>query len=468
MSDQPLPTVRRGHPYIPNSAPEIQAAMLRAIGVASIEDLYACIPPSLRLRRPLDLPPPMTDEVALRRHVGGLLDRNTSTQEVISFLGGGSSTGNVPAVVDEIVQRAEFITSYGGGPYADLGKYQAIFEFQSLIGELVGMDVVSAPMYDGITATSSALLMAARLTGRRRILVPETINPALREHLATFGRRADVETLPSDRTTGLLDQAALGARLGPDVAAVLVENPSYLGFVEEGAAAVTSAAHGVGALVVAAVDPATLGVLEAPAAWGADLVAGDAQSLGVHPLYGGGQVGFLAHGDDPAFVRENPSILISAVPTLDGTAVGFAWSLLESTSYDLRGDAQDYTGTSQWLWGIAVAVHLSLLGPAGIRDLGEGLAARAAYLRRRLASMPGVRVPVVGRAFVREVVVGFEGTGRSVVEINRALLARGIFGGRDLSTDFPWLGQSALYAVDDTMGSAEIDRLADALAELLA
>lgn len=461
-----LPTVRRGHPYIPNSAPEIRAEMLRAIGVGSIEDLYASVPAELRLRAPLDLPPPVSDEVALRRHVAGLLGRNTHAGEVISFLGGGSSTGSVPAVVDEIVQRAEFITSYGGGPYADLGKYQAIFEFQSLIGELVGCDVVSAPMYDGITATSSALLMATRLTGRRRVLVPETVNPALREHLRTFGRRAEVEVVPSDRSTGLLDLAALHARLGADVAAVLVEQPSYLGHVEEGAAAVAGSARAAGALVVAAVDPVTLGVLEAPAAWGADLVAGDAQGLGVHALYGGGQVGFLAHRDEPEFVRENPSILISAVPSLDGMQTGFAWSLLESTSYDLRGDARDYTGTSQWLWGIAVAVHLSLLGPAGIRELGEGLAARAAALRRRLAAVPGVRVPVVGRSFVREVVVGFErGT---VSDVNAALAARGIFGGRDLSADFPWLGQAALYAVNDTIGAADIDRLGAALTEILA
>ena len=462
------PAGPRAHPYIPNSAPPALAQMLAAIGVESVETLYASVPEALRLRGPLDLPPAITDEVALRRHVGGLLDRNTHTGEVLSFLGGGSSSGHVPAVVDEIVNRAEFVTSYGGGPYADLGKYQAIFEFQSLLGELLGMDVVSAPMYDGITATSSALLMAARLTGRRRVLVPETVNPALREHLRTFARRASAETIPPDPATGMVDLAALRARLAPDVAAVLVEQPSYLGFVEERAGEIADITHGAGALLVAAVDPSTLGVLDAPARYGVDIAAGDAQSLGVHPLYGGGQVGFLAHRDDPDYVRENPSILISAVPTRDGAGTGFAWSLLSSTSYDLRGDAQDYTGTSQWLWGIAVAVHLSLLGPAGIRELGEGNAARAAYLRRRLAAVPGLRVPVVGQAHVREITVGFDGTGHSVAEVNSALLERGIFGGRDLSWDFPSLGQAALYAVNDTLGQAQIDRLAGSLTEILA
>ena len=457
----------RAHPYIPNSAPGVRAEMLATIGVESVEALYASVPEALRLRAPLDLPAPMTDEVALRRHVGGLLDRNTATGEALSFLGGGCWTGHVPAVVDEIVNRAEFVTSYGGGPYADLGKYQAIFEFQSLIGELVGMDVVSAPTYDGVTATSSALLMATRLTGRHRILVPETTNPEIRGHLATFARRAIVEVVPADRATGLLDLDALRTTIGPDVAAVLVEAPSHLGFVEEHTPEIGDVAHASGALLVVAVDPSTLGVLEAPSAYGADIVAGDAQPLGVHPLYGGGQVGFIAHRDDPDYARENPAILISAVPTRDGTSTGFAWSLLSSSSYDLRGDAQDYTGTSQWLWGIAAAVYLSLLGPAGIRELGEGLAARTAYLRRRLAAIPGVRVPVLGRAHIRETVVGFDGTGRSVGAINAALRERGIFGGRDLSADWPWLGQSALYAVTESHGQAEIDRLADTLAEVL-
>ena len=196
------------------------------------------------------------------------------------------------------------------------------------------------------------------------------------------------------------------------------------------------------------------------------IVAGVAVT-GVHPLFGGGQVGFIAHRDDPDYVRENPSILISAVPTRDGTAIGFAWSMLGSTSYDLRGDSQDYTGTSQWLWGIAAAVYLSLLGPTGIRELGEGLAARTAYLVRRLAAIPRVRVPRTGRAHIREVVVSFEGTGKSVAAINAALRERGIFGGRDLSADLPWLGQAALYAVTENHGQADIDRLAAALAEVL-
>ena len=466
MSDAPEP---RAHPYIPNSAPEIRREMLEALGIESVAELYASVPRELQLQRPLDLPAPLTDEVALRRHVEGLLNRNTPTSEVVSFLGGGCWDLHVPAVVDEITGRAEFVTAYGGGPYADHGKYQAIWEFQSLIGELVGMDVVSAPTYDGITATTSALLMACRLTGRGRVLVPATVNPQLREHLRTFTQPwATVDVVPAEAGSGLLDLGALRGMLGADVAAVLVEMPSYLGFVEERVREVAAAVHAAGGLLVVAVDPVLLGVLAAPADYGADIVAGDAQPLGIHQLFGGGQCGFIAHRDEEAYVRENPSILISAVPSRDGESVGFAWSLLSSTSYDLRGDSRDFTGTSQWLWGMGVAVHLALLGPRGLEELGEGLVGRATYAQRRLAEVPGVRAPLVGRVLGREFVVGFDGTGLPVAAINRELRARGIFGGHDLSADFPWLGQSALYAVSDRTGQAEIDGLVAALREIVA
>jgi glycine dehydrogenase subunit 1 len=441
--------------------------MLAAIGAGSIEDLFASVPEALRLRAPLDLPPAIHDEITLRRHIVGLLERNTHTGEVLSFLGGGCTTGHVPAVVDEIVNRAEFVTAYGGGPYGDLGKYQAIFEFQTLLAELLGMEVVSSPTYDGVTAATSSLLMATRLTDRPRVLVPATLNWQTRQHLATIVRPPIVvEVVPKDGPSGLMDLAALKQALGPDVAAVLIENPSWLGFVEERAADVAELAHGNGSLFVVSVDPSTLGVLAAPADYGADIACGDAQTLGIHPLFGGGQCGFIAHRDDERYVRENPSIMISAVPERDGDAVGFAWSGMDSLSYNLRGDARDFTGTSQWLWGIGVAVYLSLLGPSGIRELGEGLVARTAYLKRRLAVIPGVRVPAVGRSHIREVVVGFDAA--SVEELNLALRERGIFGGRDLSGDMPWLGQAALYAVTEGHDEADIDRLADAIAQIVA
>jgi glycine dehydrogenase subunit 1 len=461
--------VPAAHPYIPNSAPAVRAEMLAALGIESIDALYTSVPAEFRLRGPLDLPAPLTDEVSLRRHVTGLLDRNTHTGEVLSFLGGGCFGGHVPAVVDEITRRAEFVTAYGGGPYGDHGKYQAIFEFQSLIGELVGMPAVSAPTYDGITATTSALLMASRLTGRSRLLVPETMNPDGLAHLRMFARPwATVDVLPRDRGTGGVDLGALRAALAAaDVAGVLLEMPSYLGFVEERVVEIADAAHAAGALIVVAVDPSTLGVLAAPAGYGADIVTGDAQSLGIHQLFGGGQCGFIAHPDEEPYVRENPAIKISAVPSLDGTQTGFAWALLEATSYDLRGESRDFTGTSQWLWGIGAAVYLSLLGPAGVRELGDSLMARSAYAIERLAAIPGVRAPAIGRSHVREFVVDLGPSGRTAAHVGAHLRERGIFGGIDLSRSVPWLGESLLVAVDEAHTQADIDRLATELETVL-
>ncbi|MBM4407924.1 MAG: aminomethyl-transferring glycine dehydrogenase subunit GcvPA [Chloroflexi bacterium] len=459
----------RAHPFIPNSAPASRAQMLAALNIDSVDELYAAVPAAFRLTGPLDLPPPLVDEVSLRRHVEGLLARNTHTGQVLSFLGGGCYGGHVPAVVDEITRRAEFVTAYGGGPYGDHGKYQAIFEFQSLIGELVGMPAVSAPTYDGITATTSALLMAARLTGRSRLLVPETMNPDGLAHLRMFAKPwATIEAIAHDSVTGGLDLDVLGAALGAGgAAAVLIEMPSYLGFLEERAPEIAGVAHAAGALVVVSVDPSTLGILAPPVAYGANIVTGDAQSLGNHQLFGGGQCGFIAHRDEEPYVRENPAIKVSAVPSRDGTQTGFAWALLEATSYDLRGESRDFTGTSQWLWGIGAAVYLSLLGPSGLRELGEAIASRCAYAMERLAAVPGVRLPFAGRPHMREFVVDVGGSGHGAASVLSALRERGIFAGISLSSSVPWLGESLLVAVNENHTQADIDRLAAELADVL-
>jgi glycine dehydrogenase subunit 1 len=196
-------------------------------------------------------------------------------------------------------------------------------------------------------------------------------------------------------------------------------------------------------------------------------VTGDAQALGAHQLFGGGQCGFIAHVDDEPYVRENPAIKVSAVPSLDGTQTGFAWALLEATSYDLRGESRDFTGTSQWLWGIGAAVYLSLLGPAGLRELGEGLMARSAYAIERLAAVRRLRVPAIGRSHVREFVVGLPPAGPTVAQVNAGLRERGIFGGLDLSRSMPWLGQAALVAVTEQHTQGDIDRLAEGFEAML-
>lgn len=457
------------HPYIPNTAPAVREEMLREIGVQSTDELFDGIPDALRLNRPLALPEPILAERDLRRHINGIMGRNQHTEDTLSFLGGGCWQHDVPAVCDTINTRDEFLTAYGGDTYADFGKYQAIFEFQSLIGELVGMEMASAPVYDWATAAISALMMAGRITGRRTVLLPETI---ARQRLAqlqnTAGSWLDPVLVRHDPGTGQMDLDDLRAKISADTAAVYVENPSYLGILETRAREIAAIAHEAGALSVVGVDASSLGVMEAPAEYGADIVVGEAQPLGVRMQYSGGLCGFIASRDDPAYVMEYPYLMVSIAPGRTPGEWGFGWSTMARTSYDQRELSRDYTGTTQWLWGITAAVYLSLLGPTGMRELGEGIIQRAHYAMRQLGRIPGVKAPLFSGYHFKEFVVNFDGTGKTVQDVNQALRDRGIFGGHDLSQELPSLGQSALYCVTEVHSKADIDRLAATLQEVLA
>ncbi len=461
--------IPKAHPYIPNSAPKVRAEMLATIGVEQASDLYDGIPAELKLNRPLNLPPALTAERDLRRHVQGLLNQNTHCGEALSFLGGGVWQHDIPAVCDEINGRAEFLTAYGGDTYADLGKYQAIFEFQSMIGELVGFDMVSAPVYDWAGATTSALMMAARITGRKTVLVAGNVSPEKLAHLRNVAAaQLQVEVVGYHPLTGQIDIEQLRSLLDESVGAVYIENPSAFGVLEERGEEIGELARAHGALFVVGVDAVSLGVLKPPAEYGADIVSGEAQGLGVHMQYSGGLIGFIASRDEPKFLAEYPYLMVSIAPgTVEGE-LGFGWSTMERTSYDKREHSRDYAGTTQWLWGITAAVYLSLLGPTGMRELGEGIVQRSHYAMKRLGELPGVRAPHFQAAHFKEFVVNFDGTGKTVAEINCALRERGIFGGHDLSQEHPELGQSALYCVTEIHTQADLDRLVATLAEVVA
>jgi len=456
------------HPYIPNAVPEVRDEMLREMGISDIETLYREIPAELCLGRPLDLPAPLPAEHDLKQHVQALLARNVSCDEYASFLGAGCYRHFVPAVCDEINSRGEFLTAYAGATYSDHGKHQAWFEFQSLLGELLEMDVVGFPTYDWATAAASALLMACRLTRRKEVLVPRNLSPDRLLTLRTCTRSgADLVQVEYDRVDGQLDLADLQRKLSARTAAVYFENPAYLGQIEARGTEIARLAHAAGALSVVGVDPISLGVLAPPSAYGADLVCGDAQPLGVHMQAGGGLCGFIASGDDPRVMAEYPTLFETIARTVRDGEWGFGWATLERTSYDLRDQARDFTGTSTGLWAITAGVYLALMGPRGMREVGEAILQKTHYAIRQLASVPGVCASVFQGLPFREFVVGFDGAGKTVREINDALLARRIFGGKDLSREFPELGQSALYCVTEVTPQADIDRLIAAIEEVL-
>lgn len=455
------------HPYIPNSVPRIKREMLDEIGVRDVEELYGAIPERLRFRRPLDLPPPLRSEQALRCHMEELLGLNESCKTALSFLGAGCWQHYVPAVCDEIANRAEFVTAYYGDTYSDHGKLQAMFEFASMIGELVELEAVGMPTYDWGSAAATSICMAARITGRSVALVPRSLGAERRSIVKGFcSPWVEVVDIPFDGASGLLDVGALRDALSAETACVYLESPGYLGTIETQAREVGALAHEAGALVVVGVDPISLGVLEAPPRYGADIVCGELQPLGIHMHYGGGLAGFIATPDEERFVVEYPTFLIGLGPTAVGE-YGFGEVVWERTSYVQRGDSKDYTGTTQNLWAIAAGVYLALLGPRGLAELGQGIMQRSQYAAARLAELPGVRAPALSGPFFKELVVDFGGTGKTVAEVNASLRGRGIFGGKDLSAEYPELGQCALYCVTEVHTKADLDRLAASLREVI-
>ena len=456
------------NPYIPNSAPYVKRAMLDAIGVESVEELYGAIPKRLRVPGLLDLPEPLRSEYALRRHVTGVLDRNSSCAERLSFLGGGCWPHYVPAVCDEIVNRAEFLTAYYGDTYGDHGKLQALFEYASMIGELVECDAVSLPTYDWGSAAATSICMAARITGRRQALVASTLGADRGSLVAGYcAPWVDLVRIPFDTATGLLDLGSIRHSLSADTACVYFEMPGFLGSVETQAEEIAQLARDAGALTVVGVDPISLGVLEAPPRYGADIVCGELQPLGIHMQYGGGLAGFVASPDEERFVSEYPTFLIGLGPTSVEGEYAFGEVVWERTSYVRRGDSREYTGTTQNLWAIAAAAYLALVGPQGLAELGRAVVERARYAAGLLGELPGVRAPALSAPFFKEFVVDFGGTGRTVAEINRALREGGIFAGIDLSTQYPELAQSLLVCVTEVHTRADIERLAAELEEVL-
>ncbi len=461
------------HPYVPNSSPRIIAEMLSAMEVRSVDELVRDVPKHLRLNRELNLPPALVSEQDLRRHIEEILSKNKTTKEYLNFLGGGCWQHSVPAVCNAIFGRSEFNSAYAGDTYADLGKCQAYFEFQSLMSELVEMDLVSFPVYDWATAAAFALRMATRLTGRSEVLVPRTTSPERLSVIMNFckstrdERTIVVKRVGYDKKTGILDVDELRRSISSRTAAVYLENPSYLGLIEPRSAEIGEIAHRAGAQFVVGVDPTSLGVLASPSSYGCDIACGEMQPLGLPMSYGGTTGGFIASPDSPEYVAEYPTYLYSIAPTIEEGKFGFGRSTHERTLFRSREQGNDFIGSSTGLWAIVNAVYLSLMGPNGMRELGEAILRKSHYAAKLLSEVDGLEVKF-GDNFFKEFVVEFKRARQSVKEVNRGLLSYRIFGGNDLSKEFPELGASALYCVTEVHTREDIEKLAAALRELTA
>jgi glycine dehydrogenase subunit 1 len=442
--------------YLPKSPTERQE-MLSAVGVKSINELFECIPERYRLREALKLPGPFSEAEV----ISYFQDRaKENSGGYTSFLGAGVYNHLRSVITDTILLRGEFLTSYT--PYqAEItqGTLQAIFEFQTLMCQLTGQEVANASMYDGSTATTEAVLMAERLTGRRRVLVAKSLHPEYRDVLKTYAKNSGlfVEEIPyaPNRT---LDTKPIQSALKDDVAAVVVQSPNFLGVIED-VAADASAVHAAGALLVVAItEGVSLGALKPPTE--ADIVAMEGQSFGLAPSYGGPFVGVIASREK--FVRQMPGRLAGQTTDTEGRR-GFVLTLAAREQHIRREKATSNICTNQALCALAATVHLTLLGKEGLREMAHQNLSKARFALAELEKIPGVKRRF-DAPFFNEFSIELP---RSVRMVNAELLKEKIVGPLSLGSLYPELTKTALVCVTETTTRTEIEHLAGALRRAL-
>ncbi len=435
--------------------------MLRAIGVSSFEDLLAGVPPTARQRAPVDIPPGMSEE-ELRRLFRGFGARNYNPETVTSFLGAGLYDHLVPAAIRQITLRSEFYTAYT--PYqAEVaqGTLATIYEFQSILCELTGLDVANASVYDGGSAAAEAASLASAMTGRKQVLVSAGLHPHARQVMKVYARGPGLDLVTVPLTAdGRTDLAALQSALGASTAAVVVQNPNFFGLVED-VGPLVQAAHAAGALAVVSADLVSLGLLETPGALGADIAVGEAQSCGNPPQYGGPLCGYFAARKE--LVRRIPGRLVAEGKDQDGHR-GFVLTLQTREQHIRRDKATSNICTNNNLVALGVTIYFTLLGPEGLRETADQCLQKAHYLEAKLTAIPGVR-RVHTAPFFQEFAVELPGAAGPVVE--RMLRNEQVLAGLDLGRLEPARARQLLVAVTEKRTRAELDHYAEALARSL-
>ena len=443
-------------PYTFNT-PEDRQAMLDAIGVASIDDLFSCIPPRLRLDRPLAVPEALC-ELELAQQMTRLAGQNSHTGNSICFLGGGSYDHFVPATVDAIASRGEFYTSYTPyQPEVSQGNLQVMFEYQTLICQLTGMDVSNASLYDGGSAAAEAVLLAMAATKRhRKVVVAGSVHPEFRQIIETYFAHlnAQVHTVAAPDGVVQLDQMA--AAVDQETACILVQSPNFFGCLED-VAALAEIAHQQGALLIMAFDPISLGILRRPGDLGADVVIAEGQSLGTPMQYGGPYLGIMACREE--FVRRMPGRI--AGQTVDRLGRR-CWALtLQTREQHIRRDkATSNICTNQGLFALRAAVYLSQLGPAGLRETAELCLHKARYAAEQISQSDRFQIAWKHPSFKEFVVRDTKG---DVVGLLREAADQGYLAGIPLGTWFPELADCFLVAVTEKRTREEIDGWAKCL-----
>jgi glycine dehydrogenase subunit 1 len=446
-------------PYLFNT-PQDQQQMLQAIGAASIDDLFACIPPELRLARALDLPAAM-GEIELTRHMAALAAKNRSADQCVCFLGGGSYDHFVPAVVDALASRGEIYTSYTPyQPEVSQGNLQAMFEYQTMICQMTGMDVSNASLYDGGSAAVEAVLMGISATRREgKVVVAASVHPEYRQILETYLGHLGTQLVTVGAPQGAVDPEALAAAVDSQTACVLIQHPNFFGCLEQ-VEAIAGIAHEAGALLVQAFDPVSLGLLKRPADLGADIAVAEGQSLGTPMMFGGPYLGIMACREQ--FVRRLPGRIAGQTTDRRGSR---CWVLtLQTREQHIRRDkATSNICTNQGLIAVRAAIYLALLGPRGLRETAEQCLHKSRYAMEQITAPGRFRAAFVLPTFKEFVVRDSE---NRVEPLLQACCDQGVLAGIGLGRWYPELQDAFLVTVTEKRTRSEIDALAALLSSV--
>lgn len=444
------------HSTIPNT-PQDQRKMLLSIGKESLESLFDSVPGGVRLKRGLDLPGGIS-EAEVARRLSALAKSNANTEDLVCFLGAGAYDHFIPAVVDHLLLRQEFYTAYTPyQPEISQGTLQAIFEFQSMICMLTGMDVSNASMYDGATAAAEAVLLACRDTKRNTALVARGFAPQGREVIRTYARFQGIGMTEFGLKDGVCDLEDMEGKLSGDTACVVVQNPNFLGSVEE-LAAMGALAHENGSLFIVSCDPISLAILKTPGEAGADIAVGEGQPLGLPLSFGGPHIGFFAAKEK--YLRKMPGRIAGQTVDREGSR-GFVLTMQTREQHIRREKATSNICSNQALCALAAAIYLSAMGKEGLKQAATLCAQNARYAYDKLLAT-GRFKPLWNAPFFKEFALRFTG---DVGKLNKSLLGCGILGGYDLGLAYPELENAWLVAVTEKRTREEIDRLAERVAE---
>lgn len=461
--------MKHKHPYLPITEKDKQE-MLKDIGEENLESLFSDIPEEFQLRSKLQLPDSHSEEAVTRR-LKELASKNTQVEAGKNFLGGGVDFHYIPATVPALANRSEFVTSYTSyQAEISQGMLQTLFEYQSLLAEILQVDVVNSSMYDMASALGEAARMASRIKKNRgRFLVPKYMNPNYLTVLETYAEPADieVETIQQDSESGLLVLDDLKSRIDDDVAGVYIENPSYFGIIENQVDQISRIVHEAGSLLVAGVDVLSLGLLRPPGDYDADIVIGEGQPLGSPVSYGGPLLGIFGCRGKTRVIRQMPGRLVGLTRTEEEPYErGYVLTLVPREQHIRREKATSNICSNQALTAVTAAIYLSLLTPSGLKQMSQTIAYKSNYAAKKLNDLNGVNAPAIGSSIWKEFVVQFDnGTAEGLYQ---ALLEKGIHGGSQLPDAFRDLGESLLFCVTELHTKQDIDELVKAVEEYLA